>query len=90
MVSPRRFLSLVFIIFICENESSTDAVPTGMVRQAFARVLKLGHTVSSIELVDNSFNCSLPARASEQGNVIGSVRIYMCVPKKLQLSELGI
>ena len=25
---------------------------------------------------------SLPARASEQGNVIGSVRIYICVYKK--------
>ena len=24
----------------------------------------------------------LPARASEQGNVIGSVRIYICVYKK--------
>ena len=36
--------------------------------------------------------CSfLPARASEQGNVIGSVRIYIYVYKKnLYLSELGI
>ena len=25
----------------------------------------------------------LPARASEQGNVIGFVRIYICVQKKL-------
>ena len=25
----------------------------------------------------------LPTHASEQGNVIGSVRIYMCVQKKL-------
>ena len=25
----------------------------------------------------------LPVRASEQGNVIGSVRIYMCVQKKI-------
>ena len=25
----------------------------------------------------------LPAHASEQGNVIGSVRIYMCVQKKI-------
>ena len=29
-----------------------------MVRQTFATVLKHRHTVSSIELVDNSFNCS--------------------------------
>ena len=26
---------------------------------------------------------SLPARASKQGNVIGSVHIYMCVQKKI-------
>ena len=26
---------------------------------------------------------SLPVHASEQGNVIGSVRIYICVQKKL-------
>ena len=36
--------------------------------------------------VDNNFITLLPARASEQGNVIGSVRIYiyiyMCVYKK--------
>ena len=31
----------------------------------------------------------LPARTSEQANVIGSVRIYM-YKKKLKLSELGI
>ena len=36
---------------------------------------------------------SLPARASEQGNVIGSVRIYiyiyiyMCVPKKFVIER---
>ena len=39
-------------------EHSTEAVPTGRVRHALARVLKLGHIVSNIELVDNSFNCS--------------------------------
>ena len=43
---------LDFIIFFCENEHSTDTLPTGTVRQTFARVLKLGHTVSSIELVE--------------------------------------
>ena len=46
-----------FIIYIWEN--STDTVPTGMVRQTFAWLLKLGHIVCSIELVDNCFNCSL-------------------------------
>ena len=29
----------------------------------------------------------LPARASEQGNVIGSVRIYMCVQKKFVIER---
>ena len=29
----------------------------------------------------------LPARASEQGNVIGSVRIYMCVQKKIVIER---
>ena len=34
----------------------------------------------------------LPVCASEQGNVIGSVRIYIyiCVQKKVVMSELGI
>ena len=32
----------------------------------------------------------LPVRASEQGNVIGSVCIYICVQKKFVISELGI
>ena len=30
---------------------------------------------------------SLPARASEQGNVIGSVRIYICVKKKIVIER---
>ena len=29
----------------------------------------------------------LPARASEQGNVIGSVRIYICVQKKILIER---
>ena len=29
----------------------------------------------------------LPARASEQGNVIGSVRIYICVQKKIVIER---
>ena len=29
----------------------------------------------------------LPARASEQGNVIRSVRIYMCVQKKIVIER---
>ena len=29
----------------------------------------------------------LPARTSEQGNVIGSVHIYMCVPKKIVIER---
>ena len=35
------------------------------------------------------FMCLLPARASEQGNVIGSVRIYIyiCVQKKIVIER---
>ena len=33
------------------------------------------------------YRSSLPARASEQGNVIGSVRIYMCVQKKIVIER---
>ncbi len=40
-------------------ERSTEAVPTGMVRQTLARMLKFGNMVCIMELVDNSFNCSL-------------------------------
>ena len=32
-------------------------------------------------------NVFLPPRASEQGNVIGSVRIYMCVQKKIVIER---
>ena len=46
-------------IFILEKERSTEAVPTGMVRQTLARMLKFGNMVCIMELVDNSFNCSL-------------------------------
>ena len=32
-------------------------------------------------------NTLLPARASEQGNVIGSVRIYVCVQKRIVIER---
>ena len=48
-----------FTVFIWEKERSTEAVPTGMVRQTLARMLKFGNMVCIMELVDNSFNCSL-------------------------------
>ena len=41
-----------------EKECSAEAVPTGIAKHTFARILKFGHIVSNIELVDNSFNCS--------------------------------
>ena len=47
-----------FYPFHLQEGDSTEAVPTGKVRHTLARVLKLGHIVSDIELVDNSFNCS--------------------------------
>ena len=46
-------------IFVWEKERSTEAVPTGMVRQTLARMHKFGNMVCIMELVDNSFNCSL-------------------------------
>ena len=57
MASPRRFLNHVFIIFIWEKEHSTE-VPTGIAKHIFARVLKFGHIVYNIELVDNLYNYS--------------------------------
>ena len=54
-ISPRRFLNRVFIIFIGEKERSIEAVPTGIAKHTFVRILKFGHIVSNIELVDNSF-----------------------------------
>ena len=59
LASPSRFLRRDFTIFIWEKERSTEAVSTGMVRQTLARMLKFGNMVSIMELVDNSFNCSL-------------------------------
>ena len=40
-------------------------------------------------LISICFELFLPARASEQGNVIGSVRIYiyMCVQKKIVIER---
>ena len=48
-----RFLSRVFI---WEKLLSTEAVPTGIERQMFARVLMLGNIVISISLVVSSVN----------------------------------
>ena len=42
--------------FIWEKLLSTEAVPTGIERQMFARVLMLGNIVISISLVVNSVN----------------------------------
>ena len=56
---PSRFLRPNFTIFIWEKERSTEVVPTGMVRKTLARMLKFGNIVCIMELVDNSFNCSL-------------------------------
>ena len=43
-----RFRILVFISFICKKLLSTEAVPTGIDRQIFARVLMFGNMVLSI------------------------------------------
>ena len=59
LASPSRFLRRDFTIFIWEKERSTEVVPTGMVRKTLARMLKFGNIVCIMELVDNSFNCSL-------------------------------
>ena len=40
ITSPMWFLNRDFIIFICEKERSTEAIPTVRVRHTFARVLK--------------------------------------------------
>ena len=49
------------------------------------------YIMSDKKLMYEHLQC-LPAHTSEQGNVIGSVRIYtcMCVPKKMVTEELGI
>ena len=57
LLSPMRFLNRVLIIFIWEKLISTEVVPTGIERQIFASLFKLGNIVSSISLVANSFNC---------------------------------
>ena len=59
LASPSWFLRRDLTIFIWGKEHSTEAVPTGMVRQTLARMLKFGNMVCIMELVDNSFNCSL-------------------------------
>ena len=49
------------------------------------------HACASRGYVIGSAWCQyLPTRASEQGNVIGSVRLYVCTKKNCKLSELGI
>ena len=59
LAPPSQFLRRDFTIFIWEKERSTKAVPTGMVRQTLARMIKFGNMVCIMKLVDNSFNCSL-------------------------------
>ena len=59
LASSGRFLRRDFTIYIWEKERSTEAVPTGMVRQTLAGMLKSGNVVCIMELVDHSFNCSL-------------------------------
>ena len=59
LASPSQFLRPDFTIFIWEKERSTEAVPTGIVRQTLARMFKLGNMVCIMEVIDNSFNCSL-------------------------------
>ena len=56
VTSPRKSLNQVFIIFNCEKERSTEAVPPARVRPTCTRVLKVGHIFSNMELVDNIFN----------------------------------
>ena len=53
-ISQRRFYN-----FHMGKKRSTEAVPTGMVRQTLARMLKFGNMVCIMELVDNSFNYSV-------------------------------
>ena len=67
LASPSRFLRRDFTIFIWEKERSTETVPTGMVRQTLAGMLKFGSMVCIMELVDNSFICSLKSSLSWLG-----------------------
>ena len=55
LVSPIQFLSLVFIIFICEKLRSTEAVVTGMDKQTVERVLRLGNIATNISLLACQF-----------------------------------
>ena len=59
-----------------------------------SKKIKLGSSMYSYHsIITDSYRLeeSLPARASEQGNVIGSVRIYiyiyMCVQKKIVIER---
>ena len=58
LISLRRFLSRVLIIFISEKLRSTEAVPTGIDKQMFAVTLKLGNIAMSMLFVVNSFSCA--------------------------------
>ena len=57
-LSPMRFLNRVLINFIWDKLLSTEAVPTGIERQIFDSLFKLGNIDSSISLVANSFSCA--------------------------------
>ena len=52
-----RLRSLVLIIFICEKLHSTDAVPTGIVGQACAKVFRFGNVVCNRALVTSLCSC---------------------------------
>ena len=68
VVSPRQFLNCVFIIFIWEKERSTEAVPTGIAKHSFVRILKFGHIVSDINCsFMSSFGCYIPSETFPLG-----------------------
>ena len=51
-------------------------------------VILIDYELQTFFTITFTLTCSfLPARASEQGNVIGSVRIYMCVQKKFVIER---
>ena len=58
LISPQRFLSRVLIIFILEKFCSTEVVPTGIDKQMFAMMLKLGNIAMSMLFLVNSFSCA--------------------------------
>ena len=79
--SSRRkgyFLNRVLIIYIWKKLISTEAVPTGIERQIFAILFKLGIIVSSISAVANSFNCVFILYFAKK-LCPSSIRIYMYI-----------